>query len=90
MATSKFQNRNGDVGRGNSVGTGNPVGNDAESGKSYWIAGMIFFGVVASLTLPISAMMLIRSEKLMIKAEAILQENKKLKEAPKVEKEPEE
>jgi len=48
---------------------------------------MIFFGVVASLTLPISAMMLIRSEKLMIKAEAILQENKKLKEAPKVEKE---
>ena len=40
---------------------------------------MIFFGVVASLTLPISAMMLIRSEKLMMKAEAILQENKKLK-----------
>jgi len=51
---------------------------------------MIFFGVVASLTLPISALMLMRSEKLMIKAEAILQENKKLKEAPKVKKEPEE
>lgn len=51
---------------------------------------MIFFGVIASLTLPISAMMLIRSEKLMMKAEAILQENKKLKEAPKIEKEPEE
>ena len=90
MATSKFQNRNNDVGRGNGVGSGDPVGNATESGKSYWIAGMIFFGVIASLTLPISAMMLIRSEKLMMKAEAILQENKKLKEAPKIEKEPEE
>jgi hypothetical protein len=50
---------------------------------------MIFFGVVASITLPISAMMLIRSEKLMMKADAILQENKKLKETPKIEKEPE-
>ena len=90
MATSKFQNRNGDVGRGAGVGNSNPVGDAAGAGKSYWIAGMIFFGVVASLTLPISAMMLIRSEKLMMKAEAILQENKKLKEAPKVTKEPEE
>ena len=50
---------------------------------------MIFFGVVASLALPISALMLMRAEKLLIKTEAILQENKKLKEAPKVEKEPE-
>ena len=90
MATSKFQNRNDDVGRGSGVGAGNPVGDAVGTGKSYWIAGMIFFGVVASITLPISAMMLIRSEKLMMKAEAILQENKKLKEAPKVEKEPEE
>jgi hypothetical protein len=48
---------------------------------------MIFFGVVASLTLPLSAMMLVRSEKLMMKADAILQENKKLKEAPKIKKE---
>ena len=51
---------------------------------------MIFFGVVSSLTLPISALMLMRSEKLMMKADAILQENKKLKAASKVEKEPEE
>ena len=90
MATSKFQNRNGDVGRGNGVGAGNSVGNAAESGKSYWIAGMIFFGVVASITLPISALMLMKAEKLLTKTEAILQENKKLKEAPKVTKEPEE
>jgi hypothetical protein len=34
--------------------------------------------------------MLIKSEKLLAKTEAILQENKKLKEAPKVKKEPEE
>lgn len=72
------------------MGAGNPVGDAAESGKSYWIAGMIFFGVVASLTLPISAFMLMRSEKLMMKADAILQENKKLKEAAKIEKEPKE
>jgi hypothetical protein len=69
------------------VGADDPMGDAVGTGKSYWIAGMIFFGVVASLTLPLSAMMLVRSEKLMMKADAILQENKKLKEAPKIKKE---
>ena len=89
MATSQFQNRDRAVGRGAGVGSGNRVGNDAPSGTSYWIAGMIFFGVVAFITLPISAVLLMRSEKLLAKTEAVLQENKKLKEAPKVKKEDE-
>lgn len=50
---------------------------------------MIFFGVVAFISLPISAVLLMRSEKLLAKTEAVLQENKKLKEAPKVKKEDE-
>ena len=89
MATSQFQNRSRDVGRGNGGSSSNPVGNDAPSGSSYWIAGMIFFGVVAFISLPISAILLMRSEKLLAKTEAVLQENKKLKEAPKVKKEDE-
>jgi hypothetical protein len=89
MATSQFQNRSRDVGRGNGSGTGNSVGDAASGGSSYWIAGMIFFGVVAFISLPISAVLLMRSEKLLAKTEAVLQENKKLKEAPKVKKEDE-
>ena len=90
MATSKFQNRNGDVGRSGGMGAANSVGNDASTGKSYWIAGMIFFGVVAFTALPFAFMLLVKAEKLLAKTEAVLHENKKLKAVPKVEKEPEE
>ena len=55
------------------------MGDAASGGSSYWIAGMIFFGVVAFISLPISAVLLMRSEKLLAKTEAVLQENKKLK-----------
>ena len=89
MATSQFQNRGRDVGRGTSVGTGGAVGGDAPNSPSYWIAGMIFFGVVAFMALPLSAIMYIKAEKLLAKSEACLQENKKLKEPPKVKKEDE-
>ena len=90
MATSKFQNRNGDVGRSGGMGAANPVGDAAPTGKSYWIAGMIFFGVVAFTALPVAFMLMVKADKLLAKTEAVLIENKKLKAVPKVEKEPEE
>lgn len=51
---------------------------------------MIFFGVVAFMALPMAAILLVKSEKLLAKTEAVLQENKKLKAPPKVKKEEEE
>ena len=51
---------------------------------------MIFFGVVAFTALPVAFMLMVKAEKLLAKTEAVLQENKKLKAAPKVKKEEEE
>lgn len=48
---------------------------------------MIFFGVVAFVTLPISALLLMKADKLLTKTEAVLQENKKLKSQTNIEKE---
>lgn len=50
---------------------------------------MIFFGVVAFTALPFAFMLMVKADKLLAKTEAVLQENKKLKAAPKVKKEEE-
>ena len=88
MATSKPQNRPGNVGSGSSnrvVGGG--VDDDSDSVAQWAIAGMVFFGIVCFICLPIAAMILIEAKKINATAQAALVETKKLQQQLKPKKE---
>ena len=87
MATSQFQNRGRDVGRGAGMGFSGSVGNDASSGNSYFIIGMVFFGVVSFITLPISVFILMDAKKTNANSHAALAETKKIQAELKSKKE---
>jgi len=75
MATSKLQNRNGDVGRGDSVRNSGGVGDDAK----YLLYGMLFFAIVSFICLPIAAIILIEAKKTNVVAQSALIEAKKMR-----------
>jgi len=79
MATSQSKSRAGNVGAGsgNRVG-GSGMDDDANSIAQWAVAGMVFFGVVAFICLPVAAMLLIESKKTNASAQAALVETKKL------------
>ena len=88
MATSQFKNRAGNVGRGdgNSVaGAGSNA--DADSVAQWAVVGMVFFGIVCFICLPIAAMILIEAKKINADAHAALVETKKLQSQLKPKKE---
>ena len=79
MATSKPQNRPSNVGSG----SGNRVVNggmddDSNSVAQWAIVGMVFFGIVCFICLPVAAMILIEAKKTNAVAQAALVETKKL------------
>ena len=80
MATSQSKNRSGNVGRGNGNGmAGSGMDDDADSVTKWAVAGMVFFGIVCFICLPITAMMLIEAKKTNAVAQAALTETKKLR-----------
>ena len=79
MATSKPQNRPSNVGSGNgSRVAGSGVDDDANRVAQWAIAGMVFFGIVCFICLPVAAMILIEAKKTNAVAQAALVETKKL------------
>lgn len=79
MATSKLPNRNGDVGRGSSARNSGDLGNAHSDGDNQWLLyGMLFFAIVAFLTLPISVLILMDAKKTNANSHAALAETKKL------------
>ena len=80
MATSQFKNRAGNVGSGNGGRMAGAGGDDDANSITQWaIAGMVFFGIVAFICLPITAMMLIESKKTNVAAQEALVEAKKIR-----------
>ena len=73
-------------GDGNSVG-GAGSNADADSVAQWAVAGMVFFGVVCFICLPIAVMILIEAKKLNVEAHAALVETKKLQAQLKPKKE---
>lgn len=79
MATTKLSNRNGDVGRGNAGRSGGDMGNASSGSDANWLLyGMLFFAIIAFLTLPISVLILIDSKKTNANSHAALAETKKI------------
>lgn len=87
MATSQFQNRGRDVGRGSNMGGANTVGNDAPSSNTFFIVGMVFFGIVCFITLPMSVFILMDAKKTNANSHAALAETKKIQAELKPKKE---
>ena len=88
MATSKPQNRPSNVGSGNgSRMAGSGMDDDSDSVAQWAIVGMVFFGVVCFICLPIAAMILIEAKKINAVAQAALVETKKLQQQLKPKKE---
>ena len=90
MATSKPQNRPSNVGSGNGgrvAGAG--VDDDANRVAQWAIAGMVFFGIVCFICLPVAAMILIEAKKINATAQAALVETKKLQQQLKPKKDEE-
>ena len=88
MATSQPKSRAGNVGSGsgNRVGNGG-VDDDSNSVAQWAIAGMVFFGIVCFICLPVAAMILIEAKKINANAQAALVETKKLQQQLKPKKE---
>ena len=88
MATSQPKSRAGNVGSGsgNRVGNGG-VDDDANSVAQWAIAGMVFFGIVCFICLPVAAMILIEAKKINANAQSALVETKKLQQQLKPKKE---
>jgi hypothetical protein len=88
MATSQSKGRTGNVGSGsnNRVG-GNGVDDDANSVAQWAIAGMVFFGIICFICLPVAAMILIEAKKINANAQSALVETKKLQQQLKPKKE---
>ena len=88
MATSKPQNRPGNVGSGsgNRV-AGGGVDDDANRVAEWAIVGMVFFGIVCFICLPVAAMILIEAKKINATAQSALVETKKLQQQLKPKKE---
>ena len=88
MATSQSTNRARNVGSGsgNRVG-GSGVDDDSDSVAKWAIVGMVFFGIVCFICLPIAAMILIEAKKINANAQAALVETKKLQAQLKPKKE---
>ena len=79
MATTKFPNRNGDVGRGNPVRGVSDMGSTSAGDDSKWLLyAMLFFALIAFLTLPVSVMILMDSKKTNANSHAALAETKKI------------
>lgn len=88
MATSQSKNRAGNVGRGVSGGVVGSGGDDDANSVTKWaIAGMVFFGVVAFICLPVSVMILIEAKKTNANSHAALTETKKIQGQMKTKKE---
>ena len=88
MATSQSKNRAGNVGRGSGGGMAGAGGDDDAGSVTQWaIAGMVFFGVVCFICLPITAILLIEAKKTNVTAQAALAETKKLQAQIKPKKE---
>ena len=79
MAISQSKGRAGNVGSGsgNRVGNGG-VDDDSDSVAQWAIVGMVFFGIVCFICLPVAAMILIEAKKTNAVAQAALVETKKL------------
>ena len=79
MATSQSKGRAGNVGSGSSNRVGGAgVDDDANSVAQWAIVGMVFFGIVCFICLPVAAMILIEAKKTNAVAQAALVETKKL------------
>lgn len=88
MATSQSKNRIGNVGSGNGGRMAGAGGDDdANSLTNRAIAGMVFFGCVAFVCLPISVMILVEAKKTNVDSHAALNETKKLQAEMKMKKE---
>ena len=88
MATSQSKNRAGNVGRGSGGGMAGVGGDaDADSIAKWAVAGMVFFGVVAFICLPVSVMILIEAKKTNVDSHAALTETKKIQAQIKPKKE---
>lgn len=88
MATSQSKNRLGNVGRGSGNGmAGSGMDADADSVAKWAVAGMVFFGVVAFICLPISVMILVDAKKTNKDSHEALAETKKLQTQMKSKKE---
>ena len=79
MATSQSKGRAGNVGSG----SGNRVVNggmddDSDSVAKWAVVGMVFFGIICFICLPVAAMILIEAKKINATAQAALVETKKL------------
>ena len=88
MATSQPKGRAGNVGAGNGgrvAGAG--VDDDSDSVAQWAIVGMVFFGIVCFICLPVAAMILIEAKKINATAQAALVETKKLQQQLKPKKE---
>ena len=90
MATSQSKNRPSNVGRGNGNSVaGSGLDDDAGSVTQWAIAGMVFFGVVCFICLPVSVMILIEAKKTNVDSHAALAETKKIQAQIKPKKEQE-
>ena len=88
MATSQSKNRAGNVGNGNGGRMAGAGGDDDANSLTKWaIAGMVFFGCVAFVCLPISVMILVEAKKTNVDSHAALNETKKLQAEMKTKKE---
>ena len=88
MAAPQFQNRNGNVGRGNNGGNRGPVGDDDSGSDAKWLLyGMLLFAVICFILLPVTAMILIEAKKTNVTAQAALIEAKKIRAELKPKKE---
>lgn len=91
MATrgaAQFQNRPNNVGGGNVGSSQRVVVDDGSSSYVDWLLyGMIFFALVAFITLPISAMILMEAKKTNAASQTALTETKKLQRDLKPKKE---
>ena len=88
MATSKPQNRPSNVGSGSGNRmAGSGVDDDANSVAKWAVVGMVFFGVICFICLPVAAMILIEAKKINANAQAALVETKKLQAQLKPKKE---
>ena len=88
MATSQSTNRARNVGSGSGNRmAGSGVDDDANSVAKWAVVGMVFFGIVCFICLPIAAMILIEAKKINASAQAALVETKKLQQQLKPKKE---
>ena len=79
MATSQSKGRAGNVGSGNGNRVGGAgVDDDANSVAQWAVVGMVFFGIICFICLPVAAMILIEAKKINATAQAALVETKKL------------